>query len=231
MAAPHLVFLNFFNRRARQDSRVSNCVIGRNFVEIAQTAAEIRWYGHMTAVGVGKWAAHSKSKVSVTCLERWFVWRVHLSQRCWKPGTHSLLRLTAARWGFVTLCLPVVVCFGRRAASPNASWKGWMAPDYIHTLQISHNRRLLGSASPMLTSTFFVNGKRQFSTPYRIDTAQPITKNFVTGDYVGDPYGCAKLGAYPSTGGGLLGTLVKYNQNKCLKNCSCIVNGDGQRRF
>ena len=29
---------------------------------------------------------------------------------------------------------------------------------------------------------------------------QPITKTFVTGDYVGDPYGCAKLGAYPSTG-------------------------------
>ena len=30
---------------------------------------------------------------------------------------------------------------------------------------------------------------------------QPITNKFVTGDYVGDPYGCAKLGAYPSTGG------------------------------
>jgi len=24
-----------------------------------------------------------------------------------------------------------------------------------------------------------------------------LTKTFVTGDYVGDPYGCAKLGAYP----------------------------------
>jgi len=35
----------------------------------------------------------------------------------------------------------------------------------------------------------------------RIDTPQPITKKFVTGDYVSDPYGCAKLGAYPSTGG------------------------------
>ena len=40
-----------------------------------------------------------------------------------------------------------------------------------------------------------------FSTPHRIDTPQPITKKFVTGDYVGDPYGCAKLGAYASTGG------------------------------
>ena len=48
--------------------------------------------------------------------------------------------------------------------------------------------------------------------PHRIDTPQPITKKFVTGDYVGDPYGCAKLGAYPSKGG--LGTWVKYNQNK-----------------
>ena len=27
-----------------------------------------------------------------------------------------------------------------------------------------------------------------------------ITKTFVTGDYASDPYGCAKLGAYPSTG-------------------------------
>ena len=62
------------------------------------------------------------------------------------------------------------------------------------------NHRLRGSASPVLTATGFVNGKGQFSTPHRIDTPQPITKKFVTGDYVGDPYGCAKLGAYPSTG-------------------------------
>ena len=60
--------------------------------------------------------------------------------------------------------------------------------------------RLRGSASPVLTATGFVNGNRPFSTPHRIDTPQPITKKFVTGDYVGDPYGCAKLGAYPYTG-------------------------------
>ena len=48
--------------------------------------------------------------------------------------------------------------------------------------------------------------------PHRIDTPQPITKKCVTGDYVDDLYGCAKLGAYPSMGG-LLGTWVKYNQN------------------
>jgi len=59
---------------------------------------------------------------------------------------------------------------------------------------------LRGSASPMLTATGLVNGKLQFSTPYRIDTPQPITKKFVTGDYVGDPYSYAKLGAHPSTG-------------------------------
>ena len=65
----------------------------------------------------------------------------------------------------------------------------------------SNNHRLRGSASPVLTATGFVNGKGQFLTPHRIDTRQPMTKKFVTGDYVGDPYGCAKLGAYPSTGG------------------------------
>jgi len=43
----------------------------------------------------------------------------------------------------------------------------------------------------LLTATGFVNGKEQFSTPHRIDTPQPITKKFVTGDYVGDPYGYA----------------------------------------
>jgi len=47
--------------------------------------------------------------------------------------------------------------------------------------------RLRSSASPKLAATGFVNGKGQFSNP--------------PGDYVGDPYGCAKLGAYPSTGG------------------------------
>jgi len=57
------------------------------------------------------------------------------------------------------------------------------------------HHRLRGSASPVLTATGFVNGKGKFSTPHRYDTPQPITKKFVTGDYVGDPYGCAKLGA------------------------------------
>ena len=65
----------------------------------------------------------------------------------------------------------------------------------------SNHHRLRGSASPVLTATSLVDGKGQFSTPHRIDTPQPITKIFVTGDYVGDPYGCAKLGAYPSMGG------------------------------
>ena len=58
-----------------------------------------------------------------------------------------------------------------------------------------------GIASPVLTATRFFNGKGQFSTPYRIDTRQPITKKFVSGDYVGDPYSYVKLGAHTSTGG------------------------------
>jgi len=65
----------------------------------------------------------------------------------------------------------------------------------------NNHHRLRGIASPVLTATGFVNEKGQFSTPHRIDTPQPITKIFVTGDYVGDPYGCAKLGAYPYMGG------------------------------
>jgi len=36
-------------------------------------------------------------------------------------------------------------------------------------------------------------------TPFH-PTPQPITKKFVTVDYVGDPYSCAKLGAHVSTG-------------------------------
>jgi len=36
--------------------------------------------------------------------------------------------------------------------------------------------------------------------PHRIHTPWPITKQFVASDYVGDPYGCAKFGANPSTG-------------------------------
>ena len=70
----------------------------------------------------------------------------------------------------------------------------------FHQLFCAYHR-LRGSASPVLTATGFVNGKGQFSTPHRIDTPQPITKIFVTGDYIGNPYGCAKLGAYPSMGG------------------------------
>ena len=62
---------------------------------------------------------------------------------------------------------------------------------------LSVNHRLHGSASPVLTATGIVNGKGQFLTPYRIDTPQLITKIFVTGDCVSDPYSCAKLGAHP----------------------------------
>ena len=56
-------------------------------------------------------------------------------------------------------------------------------------VNIDCHHRLRGSASPVLTATGFVNGKGQFLTPHRIDTPRPITKTFVTGDYVGDPYG------------------------------------------
>ena len=66
-------------------------------------------------------------------------------------------------------------------------------------LPVYHGLR--GSASPVLTATGLVNGKGQFLTPYKIDTSEPITTKFVTGDYVDDPYSCAKFGAHPPTGG------------------------------
>jgi len=37
--------------------------------------------------------------------------------------------------------------------------------------------------------------------PHRIHTPWPITKKFVASDYFNDPYGYAKFGANPSTGG------------------------------
>jgi len=37
--------------------------------------------------------------------------------------------------------------------------------------------------------------------PHRINTPQPITKKFATGDYIGGCYGCAKFGANPSMAG------------------------------
>jgi len=62
------------------------------------------------------------------------------------------------------------------------------------------NHRLRGSASPVLTATGFVNRKKQFSTPHRIDTPHLMIKNFVTGDYVGNPYSYAKLSARGASG-------------------------------
>ena len=58
-----------------------------------------------------------------------------------------------------------------------------------------------GSVISVLTATGFVNGRGQFSTPHRIYTPWPITKKIVASDYVGDPYGYAKFGVNPSTGG------------------------------
>ena len=60
---------------------------------------------------------------------------------------------------------------------------------------------LRDSASLVLTATGFVIGKWQFSTPTESTPLNRSPTKFVTGDYIGDPYGCAKLGAYPSTGG------------------------------
>ena len=63
-----------------------------------------------------------------------------------------------------------------------------------------YNHGLHGGASPVLTVTGFVNGRAIFD-PHRIHTSWLITKQFVASDYVDDPYGCARFGANPSTGG------------------------------
>ena len=60
--------------------------------------------------------------------------------------------------------------------------------------------RLRGSASTVLTVTGFVNGKGQYLTPQNPHSLIDHQK-FVASDYFGDPCGCAKFGANPSTGG------------------------------
>ena len=67
----------------------------------------------------------------------------------------------------------------------------------INDILLDH--RLRGSASPVLTATGLVNGKWQFWPPTESTPLNRSPKNY--GDYVGDPYGCAKLGAYLSMGG------------------------------
>ena len=100
------------------------------------------------------------------------------------------------------LSIPILTVFGEilfdKSSGKRIGGNFGRSEDQTSADLIYH--RLRGSASPVLTATGFVNGKGQFSTPHRIDTPQPITKKIVTGDYVGDPYGCAKLGAYPSRG-------------------------------
>jgi len=59
------------------------------------------------------------------------------------------------------------------------------------------DHRLFDSASPVLTMICndwlaLSMGNGNFRPPTESTPPQPITKKFVTGDYVGDPYACAK---------------------------------------
>jgi len=112
--------------------------------------------------------------------------------------------------GFVVAIVSAIVAARRRldrqtVSNPNPSPASCHVTDALPhvggytagVLLFYHGLR--GSGSPVLIATGFVNGKGQFLTPYRIDIPQPIIKTFVTGDYVSDPYGWAKLGAHPST--------------------------------
>jgi len=72
--------------------------------------------------------------------------------------------------------------------------------------------RLRGSASPVLMATALSMGKDNFRPPQNRHPSADHPQKTVTGDYVAEPYGCAKLSAYPSTRG-LVGTWVKNNPN------------------
>jgi len=60
-----------------------------------------------------------------------------------------------------------------------------------------------GITSPVLTAmaVAIILGKCNFKPHHRIDTLQPITKQFVVNYYIGDPCNCAKLGVHMFTGG------------------------------
>ena len=53
-----------------------------------------------------------------------------------------------------------------------------VAPANLHYINVL-NHGLRGSASPVLTATGFVNGRWQFSTPYRIRPLDRSPKNLV----------------------------------------------------
>jgi len=53
----------------------------------------------------------------------------------------------------------------------------------------------------VLTATFNSYGDRQISTPYKINTHEPIDKKFGTVDYVRERTPCTKFGTYPPTEG------------------------------
>ena len=71
------------------------------------------------------------------------------------------------------------------------------------------NHSLNGSS--VLTATFNSYGDRQISTPYKINTPEPIDKKIGTVDYVRE--GTLYQIWYKSAHWGLLGKWVKYNKN------------------
>ena len=66
---------------------------------------------------------------------------------------------------------------------------------------VSHDHRLNGSSSPVLTATSLSYGESKNSTPHRIKTPDPIEIKFGTVDYVGEGTRHAKFYANSSKGG------------------------------
>jgi len=53
---------------------------------------------------------------------------------------------------------------------------------------------------PSVNGDWLSPWERATFDPYRIDIPESISKKFVSGDYVDDPYSFVKFGAHPSTG-------------------------------
>jgi len=150
------------------------------------TSAHWRSNRHnLLILATGKWLLRSR-----------YMFEDYRSVTSMVPGA-QLIQLSRSQFNLSHLTFPIFQIF-QINVEPLSQLKCPFVSMYIYTVATYITGCEVAPA--LLTATGLVNGKWQFSTPHRIDTPQPITKKFVTGNYVGDPYGCAKLGAYPSTG-------------------------------
>ena len=117
-------------------------------------------------------------------------------------SAHSIILLRSKEWNTQSKQFPWSRNnLLRYSLATQRQYYGYVLSEYEGASNSTPNHGLPGTANTVLTATGFVNGRWQFSTPYRINTPWPITKKIGTGDYVGGSYGCAKYGANPLIGG------------------------------